>query len=244
MGIRHWIDRTFYPDFGDNWDDLTFRMCVLAYLRPTHSALDLGAGVGKVSQMKFRGMASHVAGIDPDPRVLQNPNLDSRVVGCAERLPYENDSFDVVFSDNVFEHLPDPSAVMKEVRRVLRPEGYLLLKTPNRRHYVPTLARLTPHRFHRFVNGIRGRSEGDTFPTLYRANSAGALRRAARGAGLRVVEIRAVEGRPEYLRVWWPLYLLGLMYERAVNSLHVLEGFRVVLIAVLQKQQSSKDLET
>ena len=236
LDIRRSIDARFYPEFGDNWDDTAFRKQILRYLKPEHSVLDLGAGAGIVPQMNFRGLARQVAGLDPDPRVADNPYLDSAMVGYAERLPYDSGSFDLVFADNVLEHLPDPLTMLNEVKRVLRPGGHFLAKTPNRRHYVPTLARSTPHWFHRFVNRLRGRDEEDTFPTLYRANSAAHLGSLATHAGLPLVELRAIEGRPEYLRCLWPLYLMGIIYERVVNRWEALAGWRVVLIAVFQKE--------
>ena len=107
----------------------------------------------------------------------------------------------LVFADNVLEHLPDPEAVMNEINRVLRPDGVFLAKTPNAWHYMPLIARLTPHSFHRFVNRLRGRAEVDTFPTKYRANSAPVIRRLATRTGFEPISIERVEGRPEYLRM-------------------------------------------
>jgi hypothetical protein len=54
---------------------------------------------------------------------------------------------------------------------VLKPTGILLFKTPNALHYMPLIARMTPHGFHRFVNKLRGRATIDTFPTRYRVNT-------------------------------------------------------------------------
>ena len=103
--------------------------------------LDLGAGAGIVPEMNFKGHARRVCGVDPDPRVADNPHLDEGREGVGESIPYPDASFDVVVSDNVFEHLDNPLAVFREVHRVLRPGGLLLAKTPNRWHYVAIGAR-------------------------------------------------------------------------------------------------------
>jgi SAM-dependent methyltransferase len=202
--------------------------------------LDLGAGAGRVRQMNFRGRTAQVCGLDPDPRVLANPHLDEARVGTGEAIPYEDESFDVIFADNVLEHLADPPAVLREVARALRPGGTFLAKTPNRRHYVPLIARATPHWFHAFVNRRRGRCESETFPTLYRANTPGAIRRLAAAADLTVREVVLAEGRPEYLRSCAPTYLAGAAYERLVNSTPLLAPLRVILIAVMQKPASAE----
>ena len=236
LTTKTWLDRTLYPRTQNNWDDQSFREAVLGLLRMDNSLLDLGAGAGVVRQMNFKPECGRVAGVDPDPRVLENPNLHEALVGTGEAIPYPDSRFDVVISNNVLEHLERPAAVFREVSRVLKDGGVFLAKTPNRNHYVTLLARLTPTWFHKFVNRMRGRAEEDTFPTVYRANSARQLRRLAQAAGFSVVSIRAIEGRPEYLRSFGPLYLLGFLYERLVNASELFAPFRVVLIGVFRKE--------
>ena len=234
-GLVARLDRVLYPGYERNWDDQLFRERILAHLRPSSTVLDLGAGAGIVEQMNFKGHAARVCGVDLDQRVTSNPMLDEGRVSDAGGIPYPDASFDVVFSDNVVEHLSDPLAVFREVHRVLKLGGVFLFKTPNKHHYMPLIARLTPHRFHQFVNRLRGRAEVDTFPTLYRANSAGAARRVAESAGLVVERLVRVEGRPEYLRIAWPAYLVGALYERVVNATDFLAPLRILLIAQLRK---------
>ena len=60
-------------------------------------------------------------------------------IGMEESIPYANETFDLVFSDNVVEHLSDPNAVLNEVRRVLKPGGLFFAKTPNKKHYMPLI---------------------------------------------------------------------------------------------------------
>lgn len=100
---------------------------------------------------------------------------------------------------------------------------------------MPLIAQLTPYRFHQFINRLRGRHEGDTFPTRYKANSRKDVFRLAKNTGLSVARIERIEGRPEYLRMASPIYLLGIAYERLVNSIELLAAFRILLIAELHK---------
>ena len=233
--VIEWIDHSRYPTFARNWDDWLFRERILAHIKPDSTVLDLGAGAGIVSQMNFKGLAGKVCGVDLDPRVVDNPMLDEGRVSDAGEIPYGDGLFDVVISDNVLEHLDAPLAVYGEVARVLKPGGVFLFKTPNKWHYMPTIARLTPHGFHQFVNRLRGRAEVDTYPTRYRTNTKGDVLRLAAESGLKVESVERIEGRPEYLRMFWPTYLLGMFYERLVNSSTLLEPFRILLVGTLRK---------
>ena len=239
MSLVQRIDQRFYPDSQKNWDDLIFRQRVLEVIDPSMRLLDLGAGAGIVSAMNFKGLAAHVCGVDLDPRVVDNPFLDEGRVSDAGEIPYPDASFDVVISDNVMEHLDYPEEAFREIFRVLRPSGKLLFKTPNRTHYMPFIARITPHRFHQWVNRRRGRHEVDTFPTRYRCNSSAQIRCHAANVGLTLEQIELIEGRPEYLRISAPSYLVGLVYERLVNALPVLARFRILIIATLSKPLSA-----
>lgn len=230
------IDRWLYADYRRNWDDQRFRERILRHVEPDKTILDLGAGAGIVEAMNFKGLSRRVCGVDLDPRVESNPMLDEGRVADASGIPYPDQAFDVVFADNVVEHLADPLGVFREVHRVLKPGGVFLFKTPNKTHYMPTIARMTPHRFHQFINRMRGRAEADTFPTLYRANTAADVRRLAGEAGFEVLSVERIEGRPEYLRMIWPTYLVGAAYERLVNSTERLAMFRILLIAELRKR--------
>jgi SAM-dependent methyltransferase len=156
-------------------------------------------------------------------------------VGDGSRLPFRDGTFNLVFADNVLEHLDQPELVFTEVARVLKPGGRFLIKTPNAWHYVTVLARLTPHRFHRWINRMRGRHDADTFPTRYLANTRTALGALAANAGLHVASVVAVESRPEYARINPVLYVLGRVYERVVNSADWGELFRVVLLGEFAK---------
>jgi ubiquinone/menaquinone biosynthesis C-methylase UbiE len=119
--IIRWMDQRLYPAYENNWDNRMFRQEILRLLNRNSHVLDLGAGAGIVEQMNFRGKAARICGVDPDERVLSNPYLDDARVGVSEQIPYPDRSFDLVFANNVLEHLPDPKRTFKEVARLFLP---------------------------------------------------------------------------------------------------------------------------
>jgi SAM-dependent methyltransferase len=230
------IDRRFYPTTRGHWDAALFRQFVDSHMRARFAVLDLGAGRGAVGAMDLRRPDLFVAGVDVDPAVLANPFLDdAELINPDGSIPYDDQSFDIVVAHNVLEHLADPLAVFREVYRVLRPGGTFLSKTPNRRHYVATIARWTPHPFHVWVNRRRGQQAVDRFPTVYRCNTPQAIEALAARVGFMVESINLVEGRPEYLRGSAPSYVAGLVYERIMNSTPRLARFRAVMLTALRK---------
>ncbi|WP_345781437.1 class I SAM-dependent methyltransferase [uncultured Hoeflea sp.] len=234
-GLVGWMDRKFFPGVANFWDDLAFRNYILSHVKEDHVMLDIGAGAGIVKEMHFRGLVKSVAGLDPDPRVLENPHLDDAKIGYGESIDWPDETFDIVIADNVLEHLERPAEVFAEIARVLKPGGRFMFKTPNKWHYMPLIATATPHWFHQFYNKIRGRDSVDTFETHYRANRPADVVRNAAPSGLEPVEFVLLESRPEYLRVMSVAYLFGILYQRLVTSTDALKNFRVVLIGHLKK---------
>lgn len=146
--------------------------------------LDVGAGAGVKEELDWRGSGRLVVGVDLDPRVASNPRLDLGVLGNAESLPFQEESFNTVVSVSVMEHVENPDRVLREVYRVLKPGGLFIVKTPNREHYFARIARLTPLGFHKWYNKHRGREAEDTFPTHYRFNQVNDIERISKGLDL------------------------------------------------------------
>ena len=235
MTIIEKINKNFYKNYRDNWDDKLFRNEILKRIDSEYIILDLAAGAGIVEEMNFKNIVKEVHGIDLDKRVLENKYLDFPVIGNCENLPYEDNKFDLIFSDNLLEHLEHPKIVFSEIERVLKNDGIFIFKTPNKYHYMPLISHFTPHSFHRWYNNLRGRDYDDTFPTFYRANSRGNIKRLINNLSLKISKISLIEGRPEYLKIYPFLYLLGLVYERIVNSISLFSFARILLIGELTK---------
>jgi SAM-dependent methyltransferase len=168
--------------------DLFYTM-VAALLHQDDVVLDFGAGRGKVAEwplafkrhlLTLKGRCAKVVGFDLDPAVRHNSLIDEAVVGCpGEPLPFPDESFDLVVSRATFEHIEDPAACARELGRVLKPGGWICARTTNQWGVVGIGGSLVPNALHhRFLGFLEpGRKEHDDFPTCYRMNTLGTLRR-------------------------------------------------------------------
>lgn len=234
FNVKWWQER-LYSDPLSQDAVLSFISTISNFIQPSHEVLDVGAGAGHLNTYNFKGKVRRMIGVDFDPRVKENPLLDEGIQCGADALPFPNDSFDIIFSIYVMEHVDDPASFASQIFRVLRPGGYYLALTPNRFHYVPLIAAVTPTSFHKWLNKRRGREEGDTFPTYYRLNSKGVQKSVFREAGFEVKQISSIEIQPNYLKFCTPAFLMGAAYERIVNSSELLEYLRVNLITIVRK---------
>ena len=176
--LQKWRAEEF-PGF-DPWH---FNTTVEESVNADSKVLEIGAGsgLGLQTRMPLQSLVRQYVGIDVDPRVLENPMLDEAHVADAVALPFDDNTFDLVFHTMVAEHLEDPEAGVRESLRVLRPGGMLLFHTVSFWSYASLVAACTPHWFHTFF--IRhlgmGRIEEDVFPTWYRINTNSAIHRIA-----------------------------------------------------------------
>jgi 2-polyprenyl-3-methyl-5-hydroxy-6-metoxy-1,4-benzoquinol methylase len=99
---------------------------------PGRRVLDVGCRAGALTQAYLEG--NEVVGIDVDRDALaEAAKLGVRTVwaDAQRRLPFSEESFDVVVAGEVLEHLANPGALLAEAHRVLRPGGTLVGSIPN-----------------------------------------------------------------------------------------------------------------
>ena len=102
---------------------------------PYARSLEIGAGTGYFSLNLLRaGVIGEAVATDISPGMLETLagsaerlGLDVRTIRCeADKLPFGDESFDLVFGHAVLHHLPDLGAAFAEFQRVLRPGGRLV----------------------------------------------------------------------------------------------------------------------
>jgi SAM-dependent methyltransferase len=106
------------------------------------AVLDASCGVGYGIEILSRAGAAAVTGVDLDPEAISEARsrfgkyAAALVEADLRELPLEDDSFDVVVSFETIEHMEEPERGLAELRRVLRPDGVLVISSPNPDAYV------------------------------------------------------------------------------------------------------------
>ena len=122
-----------HPEAMENTNAI---MAEAVALTPQTRVLDLGCGYGSTARYLAANFGCHVTGTNISEKELelarergQEAGLDrllSFEYGDFHRLPYADDSYDVVWSQEAFLHAADKNAVLSECRRVLKPDGVLI----------------------------------------------------------------------------------------------------------------------
>ena len=138
---RSWAEDLDYPTVLANVPDAAVESFAgvanpfsLGSLGAGERVLDVGSGAGTDSLVAAQmvGPTGSVTGIDMTPEMLEKSRAAAAQMGLgnvtfmeadAERLPFEDDSFDVVISNGVIDLIPDKNAVFSEIFRVLVPGG-------------------------------------------------------------------------------------------------------------------------
>lgn len=92
--------------------------------------LDVGAGSGEIGE--YFSKDNEVYSVDvADQRKSKKSKVEFKLVK-SERLPFKDNTFDVVISNHVIEHVPNQDLHLAEVKRILKNKGVCYLATPNK----------------------------------------------------------------------------------------------------------------
>jgi SAM-dependent methyltransferase len=182
----------------------------------------------------------HVTAIDLDQEALERygrtfAGNKSALNANLEQLPLESGTFDVVIAELVLEHLQNPKAVFKEIARILAPGGRFIFVTPNRWGIYALLSSIIPFTLRRMVaEQVYNRKLDDMFPTLYRVNTIGDVRRAC-GLHLEVEQLYMWDNFPFFVLPFHSITRLTANYITFTSKHKRLEPLRGTIIGVLTK---------
>jgi len=123
-----------YPNTKNNYPELFSKYLCNRFFNGSHKKiLDVGCGEGIIDHFIKKIGGHDVYGIDKrietkyltDFKELKECDLEK------EKFPYTDNKFDYIFSKSVLEHLYNPENMIKEMYRVLKPNGTIVLMTPD-----------------------------------------------------------------------------------------------------------------
>ncbi len=141
LAARRTRSEAFFADVSDEWDILRTSMfgaradllAAFALCEPSWQVADLGCGTGALSAALAPHVA-HVHAVDTSTAMLSAArarlqSFDNVTIhdSTLERLPFADASLDVAVMMFVLHHVADPARALRETRRVLRPNGRLLI---------------------------------------------------------------------------------------------------------------------
>ena len=140
-----WIEWARAPNHDAFW---AYRESLIAFVGGGEGeALDVGCGEGRVSR-ELKACGYRVTALDPVSELVnaakEAGSADDYAIASGTDLPFEDASFDLVMAYNVLMDFEDIPATLKEIRRVLRPAGMLVVSIvhpfSDRGHFATTEA--------------------------------------------------------------------------------------------------------
>src|SRR5690606_40768369 len=134
LGLTRLTTRPTFPPGGI---ELYRRIANLIELGPDKEFLVAPCGLGVTARYLAESSGASGAGVDPDPELAERATQLTKQAGLSERLhfepaalddlPYQDAVFDVVVGELPLSSAPDPAAAIRELARVTRPMGTVVL---------------------------------------------------------------------------------------------------------------------
>lgn len=201
------------------------------YLSQPIQILELGAGTGELAPDRQYRKAK-VWGVDPDERIKENANIDVAKVGMIEDVDFQKESFDLICSRFVFEHIEDPVEILNHLYPWLKNDGKCMVLTVNRLHYYCWHGWLPES----WAQKITGRKTEDIFPTHYQFNNPFRIRKIVAKSKFGPTAKVTISLCEKYLYTSLPaIRYFSRIYSLLVNSIPFLRSFRAGLIITITK---------
>ncbi|PIY94083.1 MAG: hypothetical protein COY68_03625 [Candidatus Levybacteria bacterium CG_4_10_14_0_8_um_filter_35_23] len=143
-----------------NWSRNQYLLKVYPHLRKKKILLDVGCGAGIVGKVLLERNYD-VYGIEIDAnaaKIARKKGLKVKVGDVQEKYPFKDNYFDEVFLGDIIEHVYLPENVIKELFRVLKPSGRLVVSTVNYSNFVWRIKYLIMGKIPKSESGDKGKS--------------------------------------------------------------------------------------
>lgn len=137
------------------------------------TVLDVGCGYGfSFAELASRFSPKKIIGLDADPHLMERASTAAQqssipvdlVSGYAEKLPFENNSVDLLLCHQTFHHVVEQEQALQEFFRVLKPGGVLLFAESTKRYIHSWMIRLF------FRHPMEVQKTADEYKTMLRAS--------------------------------------------------------------------------
>ncbi len=138
---KNWTGERLETDvFNETTIEHLHRYAIAMDFVQDKEVLDIACGEGYGSNLLAEN-ARQVSGIDIDNNIISKAKNKYRkknlqfLTGATENIPTADKQFDVVVSFETLEHIADHEKMMTEIKRVLQPDGLLVISTPDKKNY-------------------------------------------------------------------------------------------------------------
>jgi ubiquinone/menaquinone biosynthesis C-methylase UbiE len=224
------LDRVLEPEVMDNWQEATaydamdfsavnrdFALTAINLHPQAVRVLDIGTGTAQIPIILCQEKSCYqVLGVDLAQSMLILGRRNIEAAGLlprirleqadGKRLPYPNWEFDLVISNSLVHHLPDPQSFFQEVARLVKPNGAVLIRDLLRPASVMEIDRLVT------AAGDYGHCQNQLFrDSLAAAFTLSEIQDLVSGAGLNNYQLTQTSDRH------WTLAIRGGEYQRVSN---------------------------
>lgn len=135
FGIESTIDGSFQKS------RISTTLSILSSIKGTKGdnlrILDVGCGQGHITNsIKKHNPTAEISGLDVSISAIEYASDQFKgidfAVGSAYIPPYSPEYFDVIICNNTYEHITDPVLMLMQIRKILKPGGYIIISTPSR----------------------------------------------------------------------------------------------------------------
>lgn len=156
--IKKFYDKYWLLERGE-FNNYIRNSKLVNFFKKGEMVLDVGCGDGVVGEFLQKEIGVELKGIDISEEAIKKAKkkgLEVKVSSSEQKFPFGDNTFDKVFWGDNIEHLFNPEITLKEIRRVLKKDGKLIISCPNMGYW--------RYRLHYFLNGCLPDTEWTGLP--------------------------------------------------------------------------------